>query len=103
MNPKDSHPLLEMPGAAPAGSGTMAKPVKQNREAWRVSIGQMNGPGGGTGQYNGSGSGDPTISFPVGPGRPRVMPRGGKFGTPEHIGRQPINYDIDLESLAKDY
>lgn len=93
MPAKDKHTLLEMPGAKVA-AGTAGKQITQNREAFRASVGQMNGPSAGSGTYNGTGgTSEPTIAYPVGPGRPRVMGRGGAFGTPEHIGRQPINYD----------
>lgn len=102
MPTKDKRALLEMPGAM-VRAGTANKQVKASREAFRVSVGRGSASGG-SGQLDGTGgSGDPTISYPVGPGRPRPMGRAGKAGTPEHVGKRPVNYDEDLSAYMLDY
>ena len=53
---------------------------------------------GGTG-----GIGDPTIRYASKSEWAQAMGRGGKFGTPDHTGKMPINYEIDLASFADEY
>ena len=95
MPQKDRDALLEMPGAK-ATAGTL-KVKKETKESFLYSIGQGVGASGGQGQYSGTGgSGDPTISYPVGPTLAPDMGRAGAFGTPFHKGKQPTNYDVPI-------
>ena len=97
---KDTHALPEQPGAS-VQAGTAGKQKSVPRETFRASIGQGSAAGG-AGQMSGT-TGDPVIRYVVGPGRPQVMGRRGKFGTGDHMGKRPINYDIDLASFEEEY
>ena len=100
--PKDTHALPEQPGAQQT-AGTAGKLKTVPRKTFRESIGHGSASGG-QGQIEGTGgTGDPTIKYPVGPGRPQPMGKTGKFGTPDHVGKRPENYEIDLASYADEY
>ena len=90
MPKTDTHKLPEQPGAAQK-AGTAGKVKKVSRATFNSSIGH--GAAGGGTQLGYGASGDQSLAFPVGPGRPKPMGRGGKFGTPFHQGKQPLTYE----------
>lgn len=101
---RDSLQRVTEPGTGPAPAGTLKKLVSKGDPAFLYSIGQGVGPQSVAGQLNGvGGSGDPTIAYPVGATHARVLGRTGAFGSPDHLGKQPLNYAIDLGALESEY
>lgn len=100
--PNDQHSLPQQPGAH-VDAGTAGKQKTVPRKTFRESIGQGSASGG-HGQLEGTGgSGDPTIKYPVGPGRPQPLGKTGKFGTQDQVGKRPEHYEIDLTAYADEY
>lgn len=97
---RDAHPLVQEPGATNA-AGPTDKEVKVSRETFRRSIGH--GSAGGGKQMSGGETGDPTIRYPNALTWSSSMGRGGKFGTPTHRGKMPVNYSEDMSSYLLEY
>ena len=97
---RDRHPLPQEPGATNQ-AGPTDKQVKVSRETFRRSIGH--GMAGGGKQRTGSETGDPTIRYPNALTWSSRMGRGGKFGTPTHQGKQPMNYYYDPNDFLLEY
>ena len=98
----DTHSLPDEPGAK-ATAGTAGKEKKVPRKTFRESIGQGTASGG-DGQLEGTGgSGDPTITYKVQETWAKPLGRTGKFGTQDQAGKDPIDYDIKLESFMEEY
>ena len=98
---KDQHALLGEPGSSQK-AGPTAKVKKVSRETFRASIGH--GAAGGGTQVSGSGeSGDPTISYRRAGTWASALGRTGKFGTQDHVGKRPLNYQYDMSDFMLEY
>ena len=92
MPKRDSHKLVEQPGAAQK-AGTAGKVKKMDKKTFNTSIGH-GAASGGQGQLEGQGgSGDPSLKYPLMTTGAKVLPKTGRFSQAFHQGKQPINYD----------
>ena len=90
MPKRDSHKLVEQPGAANK-AGTAGKVKKVAKAAFNASIGHGSASGGDQTGYGASG--DQDLKYPLMATGARVLPKTGKFSQAFHQGKQPLNYN----------